>query len=491
MPSLAFLRENARWLAAGFLLALGSSFGQTFFIAIFSEPLRLVFNLSHGEFGTIYMVGTLLSAAFLVQLGQLADTMPARRLSLLLTVCLAAACLAMAMVSSWMILIAVVFSLRLFGQGLLSHLSQTTMARWCNATRGRALAIASFGYPTGEALVPLFNALRAAGAEIHYIFMPTSPIQGNSVYWAPIEKGLRAGRYLRAHVSDRAVPHITTATSIGKIDWNTSGWAVEQQADDPDYLWIRTPYTKDYYETFAPILQISDRVRHNTEGTLDALFRADIGDEGLYAGPRGLTSSPEASHYKLERTRELSEGFLSVLQASCLEDQRQLKPSIGGRPCPPLARQHLTRVELDCGAAEAELEAALAYVGAHREITDVVLSRRGDALTRLSTTAPIIERLIRIPHVIAVRIRSLKVIHAPGALSRAAVARLAGLNRLQVLRPTRLEVETQVLHSSELGPHQAQIVRALRQRGITVYNNTPMLGYINDNEEEMLRIADG
>lgn len=155
MPSLRFLCENARWLAAGFLMALGSSFGQTFFIAIFSEPLRLEFSISHGEFGTIYMVGTLLSAACLIQLGRLADTTSARTLSLLLTLCLATACLAMAVVGSWIMLVGVIFGLRLFGQGLLSHLSQTTMARWFHATRGRALAVASFGYPTGEAIAPL------------------------------------------------------------------------------------------------------------------------------------------------------------------------------------------------------------------------------------------------------------------------------------------------------------------------------------------------
>jgi L-lysine 2,3-aminomutase len=342
---------------------------------------------------------------------------------------------------------------------------------------------------TGEPLVPLFNTLRAAGAEIHYIFMPTSPIQGNSVYWSPIAQGLRAGRHLRAHLSDRAVPHITTATSIGKIDWNTSGWAVEPREDDPNRIWIRTPYTKEYYEEFAPILQISDRVRPNAEGTLDADFHTEIGDEELFAGPRGLTSSPEAYQYKLDQTREHVEGFLPVIQTSCLEDQRQLGLSIGGRPCPPLARQHRTRVELDCGAPEADLQAALAYIGAHREITDVVLSRRDDTISGLSTTVGIIERLIAIPHVIAVRLRSLKLIHSPGLFSRAAVARLAGLNRLHVLRPTRLEVETQILHSGELKPELFRVVRDLRLHGITVYNNTPLLGFINDNEEEMLRIS--
>ncbi len=155
MSLIAFLRANARWLAAGFVMALASSFGQTFFIALYSEPLRLAFDLSHGAFGTIYMLGTLLSAATLVQLGRLADIVPPRRLALLVVLALAAICLAMASVATWWLLIPVVFGLRLFGQGMISHLSQTCMARWFNASRGRALSIASLGYPTGEALLPL------------------------------------------------------------------------------------------------------------------------------------------------------------------------------------------------------------------------------------------------------------------------------------------------------------------------------------------------
>ena len=35
MADLDFLRSNARWLAAGLLLTFASSFGQTYFIALF------------------------------------------------------------------------------------------------------------------------------------------------------------------------------------------------------------------------------------------------------------------------------------------------------------------------------------------------------------------------------------------------------------------------------------------------------------------------
>ena len=59
---LFFLRENARWLAGGFLLTFFSSFGQTFFISLSAGNIREEYGLSHGGFGTLYMAATLGSA---------------------------------------------------------------------------------------------------------------------------------------------------------------------------------------------------------------------------------------------------------------------------------------------------------------------------------------------------------------------------------------------------------------------------------------------
>ena len=153
--ALRFLQANARWLAAGFLLALGSSFGQTYFIAIFGDAVRAEYGLSHGEWGWIYATGTTASAIALIQLGRRADDMDPRILALTIIVAFAAVCLGMALIASVWALPFLIFGLRLCGQGLLSHLSQTLTARWFAATRGKALAVASFGYPTGEALAPI------------------------------------------------------------------------------------------------------------------------------------------------------------------------------------------------------------------------------------------------------------------------------------------------------------------------------------------------
>ncbi len=145
---------NIRWLFAGFFLAFLSSFGQTFFISMFGGEIRAAFNLSHGAFGTIYMIGTLASAITLVWLGQLADVMRLRVLGGLTIIGLAIACAFMALTVGYFSLLLTIYLLRLAGQGMMSHVSVTAMARWFHAYRGRAIAIAALGNPVGEALFP-------------------------------------------------------------------------------------------------------------------------------------------------------------------------------------------------------------------------------------------------------------------------------------------------------------------------------------------------
>lgn len=58
-----FIKSNLRWLVGGLLLTLFSSFGQTFFIAQFNKPIRETFGLTDGQYGMLYMVATLASAA--------------------------------------------------------------------------------------------------------------------------------------------------------------------------------------------------------------------------------------------------------------------------------------------------------------------------------------------------------------------------------------------------------------------------------------------
>ena len=96
MKFLTFIRDNARWLGAGVLMTLSSSFGQTYFIALSAAHIQATFGLTHGGWGTIYTVGTLMSAITLAQVGRLADRFKVRSLALITIAAFALFCLAMA-----------------------------------------------------------------------------------------------------------------------------------------------------------------------------------------------------------------------------------------------------------------------------------------------------------------------------------------------------------------------------------------------------------
>jgi sugar phosphate permease len=135
-------------------MCFASSFGQTFFISLFGGQIREAFNLSHGEFGTVYATATMLSAATLVWAGRLIDGMPLARFAVGVLLGLAAMSLLMGAAWSVAALGIAIYGLRLFGQGLASHTGITAMARYFEAERGRAIGIASLGHPLGEFLLP-------------------------------------------------------------------------------------------------------------------------------------------------------------------------------------------------------------------------------------------------------------------------------------------------------------------------------------------------
>jgi MFS family permease len=152
---LRFIIQNSRWLAAGALLTLMSSFGQTYFISIFAGEIRTTFNLSHGDWGAIYGFGTFASAIAMVWAGSLTDIMRVRRLGPIVLAALAASCLFMAF-NPWVALLPVViFCLRFTGQGMSTHIAAVGMSRWFAANRGKALSVANLGFSIGEATYPL------------------------------------------------------------------------------------------------------------------------------------------------------------------------------------------------------------------------------------------------------------------------------------------------------------------------------------------------
>ncbi len=175
-----FIRVEWRFLIFGMAMAFCSSLGQTFFISLFSAEIRGELGLSHGAFGTYYAIATTASAVSLLWLGKLADTMRVEKLALLIICCLCAAALLFSQVFSVISLIGGLYLLRLFGQGMTSHVYSTAMARRYVAARGRALSLAQLGITFAESIGPasIVALLAVYDWRVLWLCFPILPLVG-------------------------------------------------------------------------------------------------------------------------------------------------------------------------------------------------------------------------------------------------------------------------------------------------------------------------
>ena len=202
MRYLHFAIQNRRFLAFGFLLTFFASTGQTYFIALFSDPIRAEFGLSHGDFGGVYSAATLASAASLMWLGRKIDDVDLRHYAFLVCAGLVVACLLFAWAPTLPALAAGLFALRLTGQGLLGHTAVTSMARYFGSQRGKAMSIASLGHPVGEAVFPLLAValLAALGWRASWVALGLglAVLMVPAVLWLLRGHGNRHARHLEA-----------------------------------------------------------------------------------------------------------------------------------------------------------------------------------------------------------------------------------------------------------------------------------------------------
>ena len=139
----------------GFIFTFFSSFGQSFFLGLFNQSIREALSITHGQFGSIYASATLLSSIVLVWIGKKIDDVNILQFASYVTIFLSISCFIFSKISSVIFLFIGIFLMRLAGQGLTTHTATTTISRFFEKNRGRALSIGWLGLSLAEFILPV------------------------------------------------------------------------------------------------------------------------------------------------------------------------------------------------------------------------------------------------------------------------------------------------------------------------------------------------
>jgi predicted MFS family arabinose efflux permease len=150
-----FKNLSLKVILFGFIFTFFSSFGQSYFIGIFNSSIRADLSITHGQFGTIYASATLFSSLILMWIGKKIDDMDAFKFSIFVIILLSVACYFFSTIKILPLLFIGIFLLRLSGQGLMSHTASTTVSRYFEKTRGKALSVTWLGLSAAEFILPV------------------------------------------------------------------------------------------------------------------------------------------------------------------------------------------------------------------------------------------------------------------------------------------------------------------------------------------------
>ena len=151
-----FKSINFKVVLFGFIFTFFSSFGQSFFLGLFNAPIRNELGITHGQFGNIYASATIFSSLVLIWFGKKIDDYKILNYSFFVIILLFMSALFFSFINSIYFLALGIFLMRFSGQGLMSHTSTTTISRFFERTRGKALSTAWFGLSTAEFILPVF-----------------------------------------------------------------------------------------------------------------------------------------------------------------------------------------------------------------------------------------------------------------------------------------------------------------------------------------------
>ena len=152
---IGIIRSNFKIIIFAFVFTFFSCIGQSFFIGLFNSEIRNELNITHAEFGSIYGIATLCSSLTLIWLGKKIDELKLVNYSILVVTLLFFASIFFSFVDGIIFLFIGIFLLRLSGQGLMAHTASTTVSRYFEKTRGKALSFTWLGMSLGEFLLPV------------------------------------------------------------------------------------------------------------------------------------------------------------------------------------------------------------------------------------------------------------------------------------------------------------------------------------------------
>ncbi len=273
------------------------------------------------------------------------------------------------------------------------------------------------------------------------------------------------------------------------MEWHTSGWAVAKDKLDPDHIWIRTPYTRAYFNSVTgEDTPLHDSVE-NEDGTLNVKCLIDMGDKNLFKGNHALTWVPgnrpgqrpgqQPGPEALQRIRE------SLFSGST--------SSIVNTPSPAIARVHKTRVELVLTPDKGLDTAAISYLLENLEITDVILHVPDKGVSAIVSQ---VDRICKIAtslggmdHIACIRIRWQAFQTYPKAITRELINTLAGLANFSIGDPLKIEMETWWMLPGEILPEHGKVVGQLSRRGVQTYANLALVSGVNEDPEIISEMA--
>ena len=150
-----FKSLNFKVILFGFIFTFFSSFGQSYFLGLFNSSIRDALSISHGQFGSIYASATLLSSFLLIWIGKKIDDVNVIKFAFFVVIFLSISSFSFSKINSVVYLFIAIFLMRLFGQGLMSHTASTTVSRFFDRSRGKALSTAWLGLSSAEFLLPI------------------------------------------------------------------------------------------------------------------------------------------------------------------------------------------------------------------------------------------------------------------------------------------------------------------------------------------------